>query len=62
MGQQGSNNDKAKVKGKEVTAIIDTGCSGVIILKGCMSRLRLEADAEIDFTLNMLIKMLKKEG
>ena len=53
---------KVKAEGHKVTAIIDTGYLEVIISKGCMSRLGLEADAEIDFTLNTAYGTAKKEG
>ena len=52
---------KTRVERHKMMAIIDTRCLRVIILKGCMSRLGLEADAEINLTLNTADRTAEKQ-
>ena len=43
---------EAHIGGRKVGAIVDMGCSGIILSKRCMARLGLEADYDVEFTLN----------
>ena len=51
----------AMLEGKKVIVIIDTGCSGVIVSKGCINRLGLVAESQIEFTLNTAEGTVEKQ-
>ena len=46
---------------KLVSVIINTGCLGIIISKGFMSRFRLVADSQVNFMLNTIEGTTKKQ-
>ena len=41
----------AKVNGKPVVAIVDTGSDGVVISESCFERLGLKEDNEVEYTI-----------
>lgn len=44
---------QAKIEGQKVVAIVDTGCSGVVVLQGCYERLELKEDDIVLFSMTM---------
>lgn len=50
----------ACIEGKSVIAVIDTGCSGVVISQGCFERLKLKEDDSVEFTLTSAVDTVKK--
>ena len=48
----------ALIDDKRVMAVVDSGCSGVFISRGCYERLDLEADDEIEMMLTSAINTL----
>ena len=52
---------KVELEGKEALIIIDIGYLGIINLQRFVDRLKLTADAEIDFTLNTADGTVEKQ-
>ena len=50
----------AKVNGKPVVAIVDTGSAGVVISESCFERLGLKEDDEIEYTITSATSTNKK--
>ena len=57
---KGASINTRKTERNNVNSIVDTGCLGIIISKGCMGRLKLVADAEIKFMLNTIEGIAEK--
>ena len=50
----------AKVNGKPVVAIVDTGSAGVVISESCFERLGLKEDDEVEYTITLATGTNKK--
>ena len=50
----------AKVNGKPVVAIVDTGSAGVVISESCFERLGLKEDDEVEYTILLATGTNKK--
>ena len=48
---------KASISGNNVNAIIDTGCSGVVISKGCLDCLQIPSSGSIDFCVSTALSV-----
>ena len=52
---------KASISGNNVNTIIDTGCSGVVISKGCLDCLQIPSSESIDFCVSTSLSVSNKK-